>query len=140
MDSANTLAAADLIQKLQELTQGMYYISESEYPLEVVHYEQPASGPLIPDSLRQLTVQPASAKVEVQELGYFFQSMLQDSPEPGAVPDSTAQRFRELKTFLEQQLKDIQVFRIGKREMQAYILGKTSDGHVAGLKTTVVET
>jgi hypothetical protein len=35
----------------------------------------------------------------------------------------------------------VKVYKIGdEAEKEAYIVGKTSDGHWAGLKTTVVET
>ena len=42
---------------------------------------------------------------------------------------------------LKEQLSGIKVYKVrDEPEKQAYVIGKTSDGQWAGLKTTVVET
>ena len=46
-----------------------------------------------------------------------------------------------LAKVLKEQLSGVKVYKVGdEAEKQAYIVGKTSDGKWAGLKTTVVET
>jgi len=52
----------------------------------------------------------------------------------------TAERFLHLQTILEQNLKDVKVYRIGSVQIKAYILGKLPDGIYAGLSTQLVET
>jgi hypothetical protein len=50
-------------------------------------------------------------------------------------------KFEKLAAVLRKQLTGIKVFKVGdEAEKQAFVVGKTSDGKWAGLKTTVVET
>jgi hypothetical protein len=50
-------------------------------------------------------------------------------------------RFQELADTIKQQLSGVKVYKVGdEAERDVYIVGKTQDGHLAGLKTTVVET
>ena len=41
MKPVNSLSPEQVLQKLQELTQGLFYRSESDFPVEVVHYAHP---------------------------------------------------------------------------------------------------
>jgi hypothetical protein len=49
-------------------------------------------------------------------------------------------RYTDLLHAIESNLVDPQVFRVGEVEIAIYIVGKTPDGDVVGLKTYVVET
>jgi hypothetical protein len=58
-----------------------------------------------------------------------------------AVPSEDKTKFQKLAQILKDQLSGIKVYKIGEEpEKDIYIVGKTSDGRWAGLKTTVVET
>ena len=47
----------------------------------------------------------------------------------------------KLAAVLREQLTGLKVFKVGdEAEKQAFVVGKTTDGKWAGLKTTVVET
>ena len=49
------------------------------------------------------------------------------------------QRVQQLVQTLKDTLKDVKVFLVGKRESDAYLVGRTDSGW-AGLKTKVVQT
>ena len=49
-------------------------------------------------------------------------------------------RYTELHDAIETNLTDVEIFRVGEVEIAIYIVGKTPDGDVVGLKTHVVET
>jgi hypothetical protein len=66
--------------------------------------------------------------------------MTADTPEADEFAKAIAQRFRELQTYLQQNLQDLKVYRIGHREIQVFILGKLGETHLVGLKTVSVET
>jgi len=51
----------------------------------------------------------------------------------------TVQRFQNLVSVLKQNLSQLQVYRVGRIEIDAYIVGMT-DGGWAGLSTKLVET
>jgi hypothetical protein len=58
-----------------------------------------------------------------------------------AVPPEDKPKFDKLAAALREQLSGIKVFKVGdEAEKQAFVVGKTTDGKWAGLKTTVVET
>jgi hypothetical protein len=80
--------------------------------------------------LKQAGVEEGTA-VEEETLDDFFR----------VVPPEDRLKFDKLAQVLKQQLSGIKVFKVGdEAEKQAYVVGKTSDGQWAGLKTTVVET
>ncbi|TGE28958.1 nuclease A inhibitor family protein [Hymenobacter metallicola] len=125
-------------QQLQELTQGLQFISESEAPLEVVSYEAP-SGALSDAALLQLTGQPAGTKVETVDLMHFLRNHTADD---GVLGDAElANRYKALQMFLKQELEETKVYRVGAGpQVQAYALGNTSEGKLAGFKTVLTET
>jgi hypothetical protein len=57
------------------------------------------------------------------------------------VPPEDKPKFDKLAAALREQLSGIKVYKVGdEAEKQAFVVGKTSAGQWAGLKTTVVET
>ena len=52
----------------------------------------------------------------------------------------TVQRFQNLVSTLKQNLSQLQVYRVGSVNIDAYIVGVTPDGDYAGLATKLVET
>lgn len=53
---------------------------------------------------------------------------------------SQVNRYTDLLHAIESHLAEPQVFRIGAVEITIWIVGKTSDGDLVGLKTCAVET
>ena len=69
--------------------------------------------------------------VEEESLDRFFH----------AVPPEDKPKFDKLAKALQEELSGVKVYKVGDEpEKDVYIVGKTEDGHLAGLKTTVVET
>ena len=57
------------------------------------------------------------------------------------VSEEDKDKFDKLAAAVKQQLSGVKVYKVGDDpERQVYVVGKTSDGKWAGLKTTVVET
>jgi histidine triad (HIT) family protein len=52
-----------------------------------------------------------------------------------------ANRFKALQMFMKQELQETKVYRVGKGpQVQAFALGQTEDGKLAGFKTVLTET
>jgi histidine triad (HIT) family protein len=130
--------ADETIAQLQKLTAGLQFISESEAPLEAVHFPAPA-GTLTDDAVRQLLGQPGSAKVGAMELTQFLRNHTADN---GVLGDpALANRYKALQMFLKQELMDTQVYRLGSGpQVTAVALGRTPAGELAGFKTLLTET
>ncbi len=118
-----------VLAALQKAAKGLVYTSESEAPLEPFLWGD--GNPLTPKHLLELAGAAAGTAVEDSTLEDFLH----------AVPPEDRAKFDQLAAVLKGQLSGIKVYKVGdEAEKQAYVTGKTSDGHWAGLKTTVVET
>lgn len=60
------------------------------------------------------------------------------STDPGDI--ARAKDFQTLKDALSSELTDIHVYKIGKLDLDLYVVGRTADGKLAGMVTSVVET
>src|SRR5262245_16156303 len=116
-----------VLAALQKAASGLKYTSETEAALEPFLWDDGAA--LTQKRLKELAgVQGA---VEEETLDDFLH----------AVPPEDKAKFEKLAAVLRAQLSGIKVYKIGdEAEKQAFVVGKTSGGQWAGLKTTVVET
>ncbi|MBC6699586.1 nuclease A inhibitor family protein [Hymenobacter puniceus] len=123
---------------LQQLTKGLVFMSESDAALEPVSYDAPA-GTLTDAALLQAIGAEAGSKVETQELTLFLRNHTADD---GVLGDpAQANRFKALQMYLKQELQDVKVYRVGTGpQVQAYALGRTASGKLAGFKTVLTET
>ncbi|WP_375435781.1 nuclease A inhibitor family protein [uncultured Hymenobacter sp.] len=136
--SATQTAPDGAMGQLQQLTQGLVFISESDAPLEPVSYAAP-NGELTNEALLELLGEPADTKVETKELTVFLRN---HTAEQGVLGDpAQANRFKALQMFMKQELQDTKVYRVGTGpQIKVYALGNTEDGKLAGFKTVLTET
>jgi hypothetical protein len=117
------------VDALQEAVKGLLYISETDAPMEPFLWKEPAE----PRKERVVELAGAAKGTAVEEttLASFFATVSQeDKP-----------KFDKLAKAFKEQLTGIKVYKIGdEAEKLLYVVGKTSDGQWAGIKTTVVET
>ena len=135
--TAATTSADLAVAQLRQLTQGLYYVSESDAPLEVVSYPKPAEVNKV--SILQLAGLPPDTPYEEQDLLYFLRNHTADD---GVLQDpALANRYKALQMFMKQELDDTVVYRLGSSpQIQAYALGQTAGGELAGFKTVLSET
>ena len=135
--AAPTASADPAVAQLQQLTQGLYYMSESDSPLEVVSYPAPAE--VNKASVLRLAGLPPDTPYEEQDLLYFLRNHTADD---GVLQDpALANRYKALQMFMKQELDGTVVYRLGSSpQIQAYALGQTAAGELAGFKTVLTET
>ncbi|MEG4286294.1 nuclease A inhibitor family protein [Microcoleus sp. A006_D1] len=124
--------------QLKQASEGLFFLSETDAPFEVIHWQ--AQGELTPAKLLQLTEHPPDAPVEVVSVDEFFEVSTVDEDWHDQDERETAQRFQNLVSILKQNLSQLQVYRVGSVEIDAYIVGVTDSGDWAGLATKLVET
>lgn len=124
--------------ELKQASEGLLILSESDAPFEVVRW--PAQGQLTPAKLLQLTEHPADAPVEVVNVDEFFAIATQAEDWHDEEEREIVQRFQNLVSVLKQNLSNIQVYRVGSINIDAYIVGVTPNGDWMGLSTQLVET
>lgn len=124
------------LKHLMDCADGLLFPSESEHPFSAVEL----STKDVISGLRTLLSIDGNAEVETVTMDYFFRNAVKIYP--GMKPEEieNANRFMELKRCLGRQLKDVTVYRFGRTQIDAVILGQLSDGVFAGLRTRLIET
>lgn len=80
------------------------------------------------------------AVVELRSLESFFARHTTTSDPYDGEAQRIRPRYEELVRVLSTRLRDVKVYRIGKIEVDCYVVGLDARGNLAGLKTVAVET
>jgi Nuclease A inhibitor-like protein len=124
---------AEIIIQLQQASADLLWLSESDYPFEIVSWDKGIE-------LTSLALFKDAKAVESSSLAEFFAPALVVEDWYEAEELATVDRYKLLLQTIESNLTELQFFRIGSVEIDVYIIGKTPDGDMVGLKTTIVET
>ena len=117
------------LDALKKASKGLRMPSESDAPFTPFVWE--GGGDLTPERVLQLAHQPKGTPVEEDTLYDLFRT----------IPSEDLPRFQALKKAIQEQLSGVKVYKVGdEAERDVYIVGKTKEGQLAGLKTSVVET
>ena len=127
-----------LCAELKEATRGLLWMSESDYPFEVVRWE--AAKELSPERMRKMAGQDERATVEERTIAAFFRVAAGEQEWKGAAELALAKRYRTLVRLLEENLKEASVYRVGEINIVVYIVGRSEEGNWLGVSTRVVET
>jgi len=127
----------ELINQLSKASEGLLWLSESDYPFETVCMEDVDD---IKPKLLELTKSSADTTIEVKELDSFFSQATHEEDWYNDEEMAECKRYQELVNLLQTHLTDIKVYRVGEVEVNCFILGKTESNTIAGLSTISVET
>lgn len=85
---------------------------------------------------------PETTQVETVSIDDFFDQACIEQEWHTRTEKETVKKFQSLVETLKRELSQLQVFRLHKtpNNIEVYILGQTTTGEVAGLKTELVET
>lgn len=129
---------AALSGRLKSLTEGLSYQSESDYAVEPYARAASEGAP----SAEEFTKGREGEEAAVRQLDFdsFFGNYTDEQDWWGDEERAVAAKFQALVKFLKENLSDVKVYRVGGVEADVYVVGKTSSGDYAGVKTKVVET
>jgi histidine triad (HIT) family protein len=129
-----------LLSQLGQLAQGLWYMSESDYPLEPVS----SSSPLTNERLVELAQPESPTGTSVERLGLAEFLRHHTSEDHGGMLDDLAltRRFQALESFMKKELDDVYVYRVGgEPRIVILALGTTKDGQqLVGFRTVSIET
>jgi hypothetical protein len=129
------MTAKEITDRLTQLSEGLLFPSESEYPLEPFTWK---SAILNRKTILTQSGKPTKTRIEEIALEDFFANVITDQDWFEDADREIAQRFRDLQTAIA-TLENVQVFRLGKVKVDVYIVGAIGQDLV-GLKTKVIET
>lgn len=122
------------IDLLKQATAGLMMNSESEYPFTVFTWELM--------SLNETTILEKTGlkgTVNIVKIDDFFRNSVTPQDWHENDEKATIKRFQNLVNMLKTNLTDLQVYKIGSKEIDVYILG-TTNNNIIGLATKVIET
>ena len=128
---------SELINQLRQASEGLFWMSEADYPFEAFVWEETT---ITPEQLKATTGHSPDTSVETVGVDKFFCHCTTEQDWHNEEEKAEVKRYQALLETLKSNLKDIQVYRLGKVEVEIYIIGKTPSGHLLGLSTKAVET
>ena len=125
-----------LMQKISELADGLAYISETD--ADIIPF---AVGPARSvDAASVAKAQTGEQYVTELSLQEFFQRLTSVQAWHGEKERERARRFALLEHLLEENLREIKVFKVGRIRIDIYVAGLDKNGNLVGVKTKAVET
>jgi hypothetical protein len=95
---------------------------------------------MTPEYLRRVAAQDATAPVEERAIADFFRIAAGEQEWKGEAELALAKRYQSLMRLLEENLKGVSVYRVGKINMSVYVIGRSEERNWLGVSTRVVET
>ena len=130
--------AKDLLKKIKKATENLYYISETDS--EILPFLGKPVADISKAEIFNQTGIYDNPNFEERDFAQFFERLIKIQNWFGEQEVETARRFAKLKDLLEQNLVNLKVFKIGSIELDIYVVGKTSENILMGIKTKSVET
>jgi Nuclease A inhibitor-like protein len=129
---------SEIIAILKQASEGLLFISESEYPFLVFLWSD--ISPVTPEKVVQQTDHSPDTPIKVIEVDDFFRVATKEEDWHSPSEQETVKKFQNLVQVIKANLSNPQVYRLGSKEADVYILGTTPSSDLAGLSTKIVET
>jgi hypothetical protein len=127
-----------LTEQLAELTNRLFWLSESEFPFQVIAWD---TERVTIEQLLKLTYHPPNTPVKTLGIDEFFSPALEGFGSFSYLLDqSLIGRYRTLYNYLTYYLHNIKVYQVGTYPLYIYIMGLTRDENLAGIATQVIQT
>ncbi len=141
--SANGSLLNEKISLKDEITfliSDLMYPSESDEKIDYFEMEVSTDEKLSFANFRVFNGIRPEVEIEEIELELFFKPLTKTEEWFGDEEKKWAEDSLKLKQLLSEKLKDIQILRIGKIEIDVYLFGKSEECKWVGLKTKLIET
>ncbi|BAY95554.1 MULTISPECIES: nuclease A inhibitor family protein [unclassified Tolypothrix] len=129
---------SEIIAFLKQASDGLFFISESEYPFLVFLWS--GIAPVTPEKVVQQTDHSPDTPIKVIAVDDFFRVAAKEEDWHSPSEQETVKKFQNLVQVIKANLSNPQVYRLGSKEVDVYILGTTPSSDLAGLSTKIVET
>ena len=128
----------DLSDVFETACEGLVYISETDAP--ILPFAGGPADTVTGQIILQQTGGEPQTQVEEIEFDTFFTKLTTIKDWYGEPEKARAERFLDLKMLLEENLRELKVFRIGNIRLDIYVVGIDIEGNLMGVTTIAVET
>lgn len=122
----------NLLAEIEKSTAGLTYMSETDSPVEPY-----SGGKADAVEVDHITTQARHQEISPTD---FFSRLTAKQGWYGPEQRKMAERFAELENLLVENLRDLKVFKIGRIQIDIYVVGLDADSDLIGIKTKAVET
>jgi hypothetical protein len=140
LSGAMTDESTALAGRIKRATSGLVYQSETDAPVAPYRVDGLTDDALTPEVLLERLGREPSTPVATVEFDEFFADLAADQDWYGDEERDMAKRYRRLVRVLKRALADLKVYKVGEREIEIYVLGRTPAGEYLGVTTKAVET
>lgn len=130
-----------LLDTFKQASKDLLFMSESDYPFETFFWQAEDKQTNINANLiLQKTEHPPNTPVQFIDIDSFFTIATTEQDWHNSEDKETIKKYQNLVKVIKDNLTDITIARLGKIEIDVYIIGKTANSDFAGLLTKVIET
>ena len=130
----------ELVNCLEAAIAHLLWMSESDFPFEVVFWANQPLETLTVPQLLALTGHAPDTPVTQMGCERFFRWVTQPQDWHSPEEQATVRRYQALVATLQTELSDLRVYQIGTLTLDIFILGQTPANHVAGITTKAIGT
>ena len=127
-----------LTEYIKNAAKDLYYVSETD--AEITPFVGRISQTVTPEEMLKQTDNAANSVVEQINFSDFFSRLTKIQDWFGDEEKATAHKFVCLREVLENNLRELKVFKIGKIRLDIYVVGLDENDKLLGIKTKAVET
>ncbi|MBA2493292.1 MAG: nuclease A inhibitor family protein [Acidobacteria bacterium] len=128
----------ELARQIKKVSEDLYYISETD--AEIFPFIGNKAEAITGKEVLKQIKSSAETPVEERDFTEFFAYLTQIQDWFGNEEKTTAQKFSNLKDLLEKNLKNLKVFKVGKIQLDIYVVGLDAESNLMGIQTKAVET
>jgi hypothetical protein len=129
---------SDLPSLIKKIASGLYYMSETD--AEILPFTGKKAQAVSSQEILKQSGSNLNSVIEEKDFIQFFDRLTQMQDWFGDEEKAAAANFNELKNLLEKNLKDLKYFKIGRIQIDIYVVGLDAENILTGIKTKAVET
>lgn len=129
-----------LKDEITSLCSDLMYPSESDEKIEYFEMEVSIDERISLANFRMFNGIPPEVEIQVMDLELFFKPLIKTEDWFGEEEKKWAEDSLKLKQLLIEKLKDIEILKVGKIQIEVFLFGKSEYCLWQGVKTKLIET
>ena len=132
------LQQSNLVEQIKNYAAGLCYISETD--AEILPFTGEETESVSSNVILTQTKNDFDSPIEENHFAEFFARLTEIQDWFGDEEKKAAERYLLLKELLEKNLRNLKVFKVGKIQLDIYVVGLDAENRLLGIKTKAVET
>jgi hypothetical protein len=127
-----------LLSDIESAVKDLFYISETD--AKILPFVGARTDAVTKENLLNQTKNESNTEVEERDFTEFFDQVTAIQDWFGDEEKAIAAKFLALRDLLKNNLRDLKVFKVGKIEIDIYVVGLDAESVLMGIQTKAVET